>query len=389
MYTKAFLIRARGWTMQEWLLSNRYLIFSDDQVFWHCNKTVWCEDSQGREHDPHGFAVDPRYQPLRNITAHWHFKDERGGIGSLDLANTSAFKLYKDLVERYTRREVRDVDKLAAFDGLSNMLEQKLQASVSFGLPETTLDAALLWQPVTTIRRIHGIGLPSWSWAGWQGAVQYPHRHADRHNIMTGPGAALETLVTWQRPASDGSYGVIDNSVSGLPGLRQKWQYFLDRWRQQPRTRPGAPPHTLMTNTMRNSLVVHKPEDIWYSAETGKNEKLGYQRIANYFCIYSPKSEEIIGEVVLDDVEDAASLIRHQHQIELIVLSKTQLFRSHRMNHGPTGNLAEHPTEYRLYNLMAVRRQLDGKTVSRIGLGKVYIDQWHKAAPTWDWIYIT
>jgi hypothetical protein len=66
-------------------------------------------------------------------------------------------------------------DAIHAFSGIMARLRPLLQGEFIYGLPETELDIALLWQPHGTLTRnvdpVAGKALfPSWSWAGWVGS---------------------------------------------------------------------------------------------------------------------------------------------------------------------------------------------------------------------------
>lgn len=71
-------------------------------------------------------------------------------------------------------------------------------------------------------------------------------------------------------------------------------------------------------------------------------------------------------------MEDAVSLLRHHHEIDFIAISKAQVFRSHRMNHEPRGDLYARPFGYTLYNVMAIRRLPNSDAVERIGWAECF-----------------
>ena len=146
----------RGWTYQEKELCKRFLIFWKTHVFFQCNRTVYKEDSGLRNHAIRGgraLRIRGERQPIWNS--------------------------YRRAVVEYTKRTLSyDSDVVNAFQGIASLLQLAFKGDFLFGLPETELDIALLWQPTSVIRRrvdpeTRAPLFPSWSWAGWIGKVTY------------------------------------------------------------------------------------------------------------------------------------------------------------------------------------------------------------------------
>ena len=74
----------RGWTLQEYQLSKRMLILTDDQVFWHCGTATWYEDAE------------LEFEPPVEIT----FRHK--GLGR----EGPTWTAYKDLVDSYVTRDL-------------------------------------------------------------------------------------------------------------------------------------------------------------------------------------------------------------------------------------------------------------------------------------------
>lgn len=146
----------RGWTYQEKELCNRYLIFCRTQVFFRCNRNVFKEDSGMRDIAFRGKRAKKILGEKRPI---WNS--------------------YRRAVAEYTERTLSDEsDMINAFQGVAKLLQPAFKGDFIFGLPETELDLALLWQPTSLIRRRVNPEtqvplFPSWSWAGWVGKVDY------------------------------------------------------------------------------------------------------------------------------------------------------------------------------------------------------------------------
>ena len=146
----------RAWTFQEKELSSRCLIFCKTHIFFQCNQAVFKEDSGLRDHAIIGSLA------LR-------IRAERHPI----------WNSYRRAVVKYTKRTMSDQsDAVNAFHGVASLLQPAFKGDFIFGLPETELDIALLWQPNAPIRRrVNSESqeplFPSWSWAGWIGEVAY------------------------------------------------------------------------------------------------------------------------------------------------------------------------------------------------------------------------
>ncbi|KAJ3527882.1 hypothetical protein NM208_g10488 [Fusarium decemcellulare] len=153
----------RAWTFQERLLSPRCLIFVDGRIYWQCRSNTMSEDI---------------------------FRDGQGASWSLDLIQTPlqllgdltkrAFWFYIKCLPLYTARHLKfEDDILAAFNGVSRLMERYLEAPFVFGIPTSHLDLALLWQPDRSAARRKpkdadlkwkDLNFPSWSWCGWKNA---------------------------------------------------------------------------------------------------------------------------------------------------------------------------------------------------------------------------
>lgn len=146
----------RGWTYQERELSKRCLIFTKNCVYFSCNQMVCKEDSG-----------------LRNVGL-WSEKHKRIRAERHPIWNN-----YRRAVKKFTQRTFTfDEDVINAFQGIASLLQPAFRCDFLYGLPETELDVALLWQPASSIlRRIDKATgkplFPSWSWAGWIGEIDY------------------------------------------------------------------------------------------------------------------------------------------------------------------------------------------------------------------------
>ena len=195
----------RAWTYQEKELSSRCLIFCKTHIFFQCNRTVFKEDSGLRDHAIGGglaLKIRGERQPIWNS--------------------------YRRAVVKYTKRTMSDEsDAVNAFQGIASLLQPAFKANFLFGLPETELDIALLWQPTSLIRRrvnpeTKGPLFPSWSWAGWIGEVAY---RWTRHQLDD------LSRVEWQCTQSmGGNIRFCTSNELRAPkyGDHDRWEYIPD-----------------------------------------------------------------------------------------------------------------------------------------------------------------
>lgn len=119
-------------------------------------------------------------------------------------------------MEAYSKRNLSfPEDRLQAFLGMLGALCDQFKGGFRFGLPEDFFDVALLWESACDARRIsrpadktQGLSqFPSWSWAGWSGAVKlsmclntprYLHSGWKGH-LPTVPGLRIRPLVRWYK----------------------------------------------------------------------------------------------------------------------------------------------------------------------------------------------
>lgn len=154
----------RGWTFQELLFARRRICFENDSVWFQC-----CQNTVFEDH----------CHPLRS-------HDERDWI--LDVGYPS-LTVYSWLAADFNRRHLKyPQDCLSAMAGIFPMYNKVFTGGFLCGLPEMFFDAALLWHPGGDLTRRFPVEtgkrykfaneiLPSWSWVGWQGEIDYRGWH--------------------------------------------------------------------------------------------------------------------------------------------------------------------------------------------------------------------
>lgn len=108
--------------------------------------------------------------------------------------------MYFQAVQAYSLRNLTfPSDTLKAFSGIGAVLSQALSSTMIYGLPASIFDLALLWQPAGQMSRKEGF--PSWSWAGWHGAVQWNGDTMElaSYGPLPGPKQEQEVITAWIR----------------------------------------------------------------------------------------------------------------------------------------------------------------------------------------------
>ncbi|KFY97790.1 hypothetical protein V498_01859 [Pseudogymnoascus sp. VKM F-4517 (FW-2822)] len=165
---------SRCWTYQEYVLSRRSLIFTKDNVYFQCGHACWSEDINMLWPDVDMSATELTIVPSRGEEPP---KVTIGYTYSLGVAH----HYYFNMIAEYTIRDMTyPSDRLTGFQGILNFYNMKYGPIFIWGMwSEDMLVHSLLWQPQHELTRITIDGktnapmYPSWSWAGWSGAVKY------------------------------------------------------------------------------------------------------------------------------------------------------------------------------------------------------------------------
>jgi hypothetical protein len=152
----------RGWTFQEHFFARRCIYFANNSVWFECCRSTIYEDHKKPD--------------LPDRQRDW----------ILDVGYPSV-TVFSRLVEDFNKRQLTfPQDCLMAFAGTVPCYVKIFTGGFVCGLPEMFIDAMLLWQPGgNLVRRVpfynenkprnekEDIYLPSWSWAGWQGVLDF------------------------------------------------------------------------------------------------------------------------------------------------------------------------------------------------------------------------
>lgn len=156
----------RAWTYQEYRLSRRMLIFTEQQVIWKCQKDEMDEDYVGElSRNVQSLALAPQNEGHQ-----------------LNVLPTTGKLHYAQIASEYSSRHLSfDNDALNAVSGVLSYYGMGTRQSFLCGLPVSTLfEVGLMWFARSgNLRRrgpcLSGDLFPSWSWVGWEGDIWYTH----------------------------------------------------------------------------------------------------------------------------------------------------------------------------------------------------------------------
>jgi hypothetical protein len=205
----------RAWTYQEGILSTRILFMFDDQIYFNC-------------YHGYSFCEDVAFEDSAR---------EKAGTtqisGQIYVVNAQTnFETFAEAVANYSSRRISfHDDAVKAFSGVLSVLRTSFRGNFLYGLPDTELDQALLWQPKASLHRRRDQSgkelFPSWSWAGWVGGVEYwPNLGLSRVEWRDAYTNKYFTSSRFRRPqsAEPGDAWFQHEWVRGNPGFdREEW----------------------------------------------------------------------------------------------------------------------------------------------------------------------
>lgn len=161
---------------QETCLSPRCLVFLNGFVYFNCNAAVYSEHVNT---DVFGIAPETSANTL----------------GKTDDLYATAIERYVHHVYAYTSRSLTYQSDIAnAFCGISAALARSMQSrKLSFGMPASCFDWAVLWKSRGALRRT--VGFPSWSWMGWKAEIMMCPTHDTDYDQMW---LLQGTWIDWQ-----------------------------------------------------------------------------------------------------------------------------------------------------------------------------------------------
>jgi hypothetical protein len=210
-------LASRAWVLQERVLSPRTLHFTETQVYWEC----WT-DHKGEDMD----NLSPGAQKLEMYPSLL-------APGAENVVTQTPPQWLYLLSEYSTCHLTYQSDKLMAIEGLMSKISQRTGVKFQAGVWNDLLHSGLLWsaqgEPLIRLEE----GPPSWSWAGWKGAMnhlqlfdfQANKRVRWHQNPLDGSVALKCDMLTI---SSDVSFGDVEDSTSSYP---PELEYYPARFR--------------------------------------------------------------------------------------------------------------------------------------------------------------
>ncbi|CAJ2511173.1 Uu.00g067980.m01.CDS01 [Anthostomella pinea] len=405
----------RGWCLQEQLLSKAFLVFWDNQVYWQCpgsmhfedislaTKSITCKSFAEYEHlhpspyvssayieyldrwesrtesteeelDACRVSQLPLISNILNPHAHAGLMDRNTVIranGSTLVVRPAVFEEYTVIVSRYSQRVLtHDVDALRAISGVLTVLENGFQSELLHGLPESHLDAALLWREKEGLERRCEDTLPSWSWAGWKGEVAYQ----DTVEIQTIPGrwtfedpvrkmiktrAIKDDLTTTEHFERLRPWAQWDTSCSSSLTTVVGEEFRL------------GDKMLLRLETKKKKKIVS-----WEDEEDEKNKE-NEEMKKGYPSFQIMGKDRVAGHLTLDSSMWLDRDSKNYEGIALVVLSEAQLFDDVQLNiDWDFLNVRE--DAFYLFNVMPVKLDTSTMVGTRMGIGKVTQDAFYE-----------
>lgn len=279
----------RAWTFQERLLSKRCLIFTEGRVFFQCRSATMSED-----------LVSESYG------AGWSLDQAKALPQILHELKRRPVRVYMNCMSRYSERQLtQPKDILAAFNGVSNLISDAMQAPFIFGLPSSHFDLALLWEPLRAVsRRVPGTGedfgdfiFPSWSWCGWKGGSM-SYRTCQLEGVLTNVHEWLteHTWIAWYirdgrgnlRPVWDGEKSRARDSVE------ERWKGYKDVLPEPEFTKMQEEALMNLGNPNEDDFIKWAKQQDLADKETKLLEL--EKKARNYYEDYPPRHREMIRE---------------------------------------------------------------------------------------------
>ncbi|KAG8167132.1 hypothetical protein KVR01_002821 [Diaporthe batatas] len=182
-------LNARGWVLQERLLSPRVLNFTKAQMYWEC------DEMQASESYPYGFPNEAwaninekALNPFSLSNMNLEEEDALADTGISPLVKR-AFSVWANAVSAYTRLDHHHIsadgtlesvsnltnpsDKLVAISAIAHELQPFMNCRYLAGHWETDLIRQIAWTGSNSSQRASAYRAPSWSWASVDGNIQF------------------------------------------------------------------------------------------------------------------------------------------------------------------------------------------------------------------------
>ncbi|GKT65050.1 heterokaryon incompatibility protein [Colletotrichum tofieldiae] len=203
-------LTARGWTLQEYLLSPRHILYGRDMVYWRCPQEFISPDGLPTGNK----SPQTSYSELTKVI----YADILSRPPSTPPDMEVVLDDYYELLNAYSLRRITYAsDKLPALSGLAQRLHQVIGGDYIAGLWTADFRRGLLWQAEMNFcqHKIRPYRAPSWSWAVTDDMVLFE----GSRTLASSPSSAqlLEHSVALRTPGNP--YGEVQFAKLVLKAL--------------------------------------------------------------------------------------------------------------------------------------------------------------------------
>lgn len=197
-------LNARGWTLQERILSRRSIFFGQEQMHWEC-QTARC--SQSTQMEPQEFSDSTGgVSSLRSVLNLRTSPDKTGDI-------QGTLKLWYEVLSLYVKRDLSyPDDKLPALSGIVSVFDEALSrgGSSCYRAGVWTQDVArgLIWMIPSQMKK----RVPSWSWSCVDSRVWIMRR-------MKYPVCDITGISFDVKPVGQDRFGRVEHALLRFQGL--------------------------------------------------------------------------------------------------------------------------------------------------------------------------
>jgi len=373
---------SRAWTFQERLLSRRLLIFSDNEMVWHCRTMIAREDmpveQSGYSHEPllwlalkaqHlGIGVDQYYKNgCLEVTRH----------GFTHVIRSSIFSEYTQMIAQYSQRTMTyESDAIHALAGLLRIFSLCFKSPCLYGLPTILLDVALLWRPDQSWKGRSSTNLfPNWSWAGWRGRVTYGdliRMERDETGQTIDTEGIRPMLRYFVFDKETGSLQPLSGTARGLPvqdaELPKEWEAHAAQDGCESVTHSCRAPDVFDLDPRVISELSDRHLVFWTSS--ANRFHFGERAGADYSCPIVEAYGGMVGTAMLDSASGLTPQLLPNQSFILIAEAHYSLF----------GQQVDR-SDYSEYLVMIIETNLATAVARRIGLGQISKISWVAAEP--------
>ncbi|KAI1412156.1 HET-domain-containing protein [Hypoxylon sp. FL1857] len=201
----------RAWTLQEGLMSGRYVKFGAIQTTWSCHHAkVQYRDNDG------WVPIHNTYRTTKPLLLNKASKIIKQFTSHGQIAHKDAWSTWDEILEDFSRRHITyQSDRLPAISSIAREFAKGLKDTYICGLWKSRLHHDLLWRRTSTSKAIKPQFnvRPSWSWAASQWPMRPPSRDVLRDDDF-------EVLDYYVQPELEGDmYGVIRSANLRVRGL--------------------------------------------------------------------------------------------------------------------------------------------------------------------------